>query len=107
MHYVTTYDFTVAGRSVAELDVRLSIRGKADDWSIDAIELDEIGKPGRDRWFEIDRTHALWSAIEAWAHSGDKADDIERDYCTYLDDMEETSREDRYEEHRLRLRELL
>mgnify|MGYP001189060372 CR=1 FL=1 len=97
MYYVSTYPFMVAGKLVAELDVRLSIKGKARDWSIEAVELDEItGRGGNDRWFQIDSKHELHAAITAWAHSA-KADDIESDYCEYLDACAEDARERAYE----------
>ncbi len=110
MYYVCTYPFMVAGKLVAELDVRLSIKGRADDWSVEAIELDEItGNPGNDRWFSIDGTHPLNHAILTWAEET-KAVDIECDYCRYLDDCDEDARDrayDAYAEHRHSVRELI
>lgn len=105
MHYVTTWELTVSGRVVAELDIRATIDGDPDDWSVTSIDLDEIGK-GRDSWFRLPREHHYHQTIVEWLLSPDIAWRVEDDYRDYIIGQEEAAREER-DEHRMTKRELV
>ncbi len=109
MRYPFTYEHTISGRCVAEIDMRAEIEGDVTDWIVSSIEVYEIGSklPESRRWFELPKEHLMRPEIIRHLTSPDVAARIDDAYAEHVAETEDRVIPSFADEHRHSVREMV